>query len=147
MHRFAAFVVVAVSTACAGQRVESVRSADLEGALEAIELNIAAIQRHDTEAYLTQYLSSPELVIAGADSLRRGYMLFAEARRASDQWPESLITETPTLVWIAPGVVWGGFAYVSVVGPDTTRGVTERLLLKTTGGWKIAVTGSMERCE
>lgn len=108
-------------------------------------MNIAAIQRHDKEAYLAQYLESPDFVVAAPDSLRRGYMLFAEARRASDQWPDTLIAGTPTVVWISPGVVWGAFAYASVVGRDTVRGLSERLLVKTGRGWKIAVTGAMER--
>jgi len=132
-------------SACADQAVREIRSSDLDQAFDAIQLNIAAIQRRDVEAYLSQYLKSPELIVVAPDSLRRGYLLFAEARRASDQWPDTLIASDPTVVWIAPGVVWGAFEYASVVGHDTVRGMSERLVVKTNRGWKIAVTGAMER--
>lgn len=130
---------------CADRAARRIRASDLEQAYDAIQLNIAAIQRRDAEAYLAQYLDSPDFVVAVPDSLRQGYLLFAEARRASDQWPDSLIAGSPTVVWIAPGVVWGAFEYASVMGRDTVWGLSERLLVKTGDGWKIAVTGAMER--
>lgn len=133
------------ATACVGRDIEDIRVHDLEEAFEAFRTNIAAIQRRDVEGYLAHYLDSPELVIAAADSLRRGFFLFAEARRASDEWPDTLFTGDPQLVWVAPGVVWGAFEFTSVVGGDTTRGLSERLFVKTGGGWKIAVTGTMEQ--
>jgi hypothetical protein len=132
-------------TACTAPRVEGVRSRDLEQAALALERNLQAIAGHDVEAYLSQYLDSPDFVVASADSLRRGYLLFAEARRASDDWPDTLITGDPAFVWIAPGVVWAAFEYGGVVGADTARGWSERLFVKTAQGWKIAVTGMMER--
>ena len=132
-------------TACIGPRVEGVRSSDLEQAALALQRNLEAIAGHDVEAYLSQYLDSPDLVVASADSLRRGYLVFAEARRASDDWPDTLIAGDPTFVWIAPGVVWAAFEYRGVVGADTARGWSERLFVKTGNGWKIAVTGMMER--
>ncbi len=138
-------ICLVVATACVGRDIEDIKVHDLEEALEAFRTNIAAIQRRDVEGYLAHYLDSPELVIAAADSLRRGFFLFAEARRASDEWPDTLFTGEPQLVWVAPGVVWGAFEFTSVVGSDTTRGLSERLFLKTGGGWKIAVTGAMER--
>ena len=131
--------------ACVEADVESVRERDLEGAYEALRTNIAAIHRRDTEGYLAHYLESPELVVATADSLRRGFVLFSEARRASDEWPDTLIIDRPTMVWVAPGVVWAGFRFTAVLGRDTTRGVSERLFVKTGGGWKIRVTSSMEQ--
>jgi hypothetical protein len=51
----------------------------------------------------------------------------------------------PALIWIAPGVVWAAFEYGAVVGGDTVRGWSERLFVKTPRGWKIAVTGMMQR--
>jgi hypothetical protein len=122
-----------------------VRRRDLEEAGAALATNLAAIHRRDTEAYLAHYLDSPDFVVASADSLRRGFLVFAEARRASDEWPDTLIAAPPTLVWVAPGVVWGAFRFTVVQAGDTGRGVSERLFVKTGGGWKIKVTGSMER--
>ncbi len=138
-------ICLVVAAACVGRDIEDIKVRDLEEAFEAFRTNIAAIQRRDVEGYLVHYLDSPELVIAAADSLRRGFFLFAEARRASDEWPDTLFTGEPQLVWVVPGVVWGAFEFTSVVGSDTTRGFSERLFLKTGGGWKIAVTGTMER--
>jgi hypothetical protein len=130
---------------CADRAARRIRASDLDQAYDAIQLNVAAIQRRDVEAYLAQYLDSPDFVVVAPDSLRRGYLLFAEARRASDQWPDTLIAGSPNVVWVAPGVVWGAFEYASVVGCDTVWGLSERLLVKTGKGWKIAVTGAMER--
>jgi hypothetical protein len=130
---------------CADRAARRIRASDLGQAYDAIQLNIAAIQHRDVEAYLAQYLDSPDFVVVAPDSLRRGYLLFAEARRASDQWPDTLIASSPTVVWVAPGVVWGAFEYASVVGRDTVWGISERLLVKTGKGWRIAATGAMER--
>jgi hypothetical protein len=136
---------VLVVGGCVGRETESLRARDLTEATAALERNIDAINQHDVEGYLAQYLDSPSLIVASADSLRQGYRLFAEARRASSDWPDTLLIGEPTLVWIAPGVVWAAFAYRGVVGPDTARGMSERLFVKTPAGWKIAVTGMMER--
>ena len=135
----------AAAAGCVEGETRRVRANDLAEATQELERNIAAIQRRDTEAYLQQYLDSPELVVASADSLRRGYLLFAEARRASDDWPDTLIAGAPTVVWIAPGVGWGAFEFAAVVNQDTAHGWSERIFLKTPGGWKIAVTGMMQR--
>jgi hypothetical protein len=137
--------IVIFSSGCIGRSAQQVRANDLEGASDVLRYNIAAIHRRDVDAYLAQYLNSPEFVVTGADSLRRGYLLFAEARRASDEWPDTLIAGEPEFVWIAPGVVWGGFEYAAVTGIDTVRGWSQRVLVKTVGGWKIAVTGVAQR--
>lgn len=131
--------------ACGAPDAEQLRGADLREAQEALQLNIAAIQRHDTEAYLSQYLDSPEFTIVTSDSLVRGFFLFSEWRRASTEWPDTLIARRPTLVWLGPGVVWAGFQYTTVIAGDTLRGVSERLFSKTGDGWKIVVTGTNER--
>ena len=39
----------------------------------------------------------------------------------------------------------GAFEYAAVVTGDTVRGWSERLFVKTPRGWKIAVTGMMQR--
>lgn len=134
-----------VTLACTGPDVESIRLSDLEGATAAFQSNIAAIHRRDVEAYLAHYLDSPQFTVASADSLSRGFFLFAQARRASDDWPDTLIAGRPTLVWIAPGVVWGAYPYTAVAAGDSTSGWSDRVFLKTGGGWKIVVTGVRER--
>jgi hypothetical protein len=137
--------IVMVCSGCAKREVRQRRATDLEEASLALQHNLAAIQRHDVETYLDQYLDSPDLMVASADSLWRSYLVFAEARRASDDWPDTLITGEPTAIWIAPGVVWTAFEYAAVVTGDTVRGWSERLFVKTPRGWKIAVTGMMQR--
>lgn len=134
------------ASSCGGPDLEEIRANDLREAAQALQLNIVAIQRHDTEAYLSQYLDSPELTIVTTDSLVRGYFLFSEWRRASDEWPDTLVAERPQLVWVGPGVVWAAFRYATVIAGDTLRGVSERLFSKTGSGWKILVTGTNERC-
>jgi hypothetical protein len=141
-----AFLMAAVSLLAACRPdVEALRRSDLEGALAAFRSNIAAIHHRDVEAYLSHYLDSPELVIAGADTVRRGFTAFAESRRASAAWPDTLIAGEPTLTWIAPGVVYGVYPYTVVERGDTARGYSERILVKTAGGWKVAVTSRIDR--
>lgn len=134
-----------VSVACGAPGVDAIRTRDITEAMTALETNLAAIRRRDTEAYLAHYIDSPDLVIATADSLRRGFLFFAEARRADPTWPDALETGPPTMVWLAPGVVWAGFQFTAVIGFDTTWGVSERVFVKTARGWKISITGSMEQ--
>ena len=141
----AAIVLMAVSAACGRHGVDAVSVRDIAEATVALESNLAAIRRHDTEAYLAHYLESPDLVVASSDSVSRGFLYFAQARRADPTWPDTLITSKQTMVWLAPGVVWAGFEFTYVFGPDTARGVSERVFVKTRDGWRITITGSMEQ--
>ncbi len=132
--------------ACGAPSMEETRRRDLEEAEQAFKSNIAAIQRRDTEGYLAHYLDSPELVIAGGDSLRRGFLPFAEARRASSEWPDTLVAGEPVLLWLAPGVVYGAYPYTVVERGDSSSGWSERVLVKTGSAWKVAVTSRIDRC-
>ncbi len=145
ISKFGLVGLAVASAACAGSELAAIRESDLDAAYQMLQTNLAAIHQRDAEAYLAHYLNSPELVIVAADSLRRGFLLFSEARRVSDEWPDTIITDEPTLVWLGPGVVWAGFRFVAVLGGDTTRGVSERVFVKTVDGWKIKITGSMEQ--
>ena len=144
-HVVHSIAVLAVVAGCGGSDVAAVRGRDLVEATSVLESNLAAIRRRDAEGYLAHYLDSPELVIASSDSLRRGFLFFAEARRADPTWPDALETGPPTMVWLGPGVVWAGFEFTAVIGSDTTWGVSERVFVKTLDGWKISITGSMEQ--
>jgi len=137
--------VVAAAVGCGGPDVATIRARDLVEVTAALESNLAAIRRRDAEGYLAHYVDSPELVIASSDSLRRGFLFFAEARRADPTWPDALETGPPVMVWLSPGVVWAGFEFTAVIGSDTTWGVSERVFVKTPSGWKISITGSMEQ--
>lgn len=143
----AAILVAMLGVGCGRPNVEGIRQSDLQGALEAFHGNIAAIHHRDVEAYLSHYLDSPELVIAGADTIQRGFERFAEARRGNNAWPDTLMAGEPTLVWLAPGVVYGVYPYTVVERGDTSRGWSERVLVKTGGGWKVAVTSRIDRAK
>lgn len=140
-------VVATLAAGCGAPSIEELRVRELEEAELAFRSNVAAIHRRDAEGYLAHYLDSPQLVIAGADSLRRGFLAFAEARRASSDWPDTLIAGNPTVVWLAPGVVYGAYPYTVVQDGDTASGWSERVLVKTGGAWKVAVTSRIDRCE
>ncbi len=135
----------AMFMACGRPSIEAIRQSDLEGALEAFRGNIAAIHQRNVDAYLSHYLDSPELIVAGADTIQRGFARFAQARRGTNAWPDTLIAGEPTLVWLAPGVVYGVYPYTVVAQGDTSRGWSERVLLKTGGGWKVTVTSRIDR--
>lgn len=136
---------VAVWAACGRGDIEAVRRRELAEALEAFRSNIAAIHRRDVEGYLDHYLDSPELVVAGGDSLQRGFAAFAAARRGSQAWPDTLIAGEPTMVWLAPGAVYGIYPYTVVERGDTSRGWSERVFVKTAGRWKVVVTSRIDR--
>lgn len=138
--------IAAAVSGCGAPDIEGLRMRELEEARLAFLSNIAAIHRRDAEGYLAHYLDSPELVIAGADSLRRGFLAFAEARRADTSWPDTLIAGDPSVVWLAPGVVYGAYPYTVVQDGDTASGWSERVLVKRGGAWKVAVTSRIDRC-
>ena len=119
-------------------------SADLDGARLAFQGNIAAIQHRNAEQYLSYYMVSPALTIL-SDSFAQGYDGFAAARRASSDWPDTLIAGDPKLVWLSPGVVYGAYKYTRVERGDTTRGWSERILVKTKDGWKMVVTTAFQQ--
>lgn len=145
--RFPAILLGISVAACGRPNIEAIRQSDLQGALDAFHGNIEAIHHRDVEAYLGHYLDSPELVVAGADTIQRGFTRFAEARRGNNAWPDTLIAGEPTLVWLAPGAVYGVYPYTVVERGDTSRGWSERVLVKTGGGWKVAVTSRIDRAK
>lgn len=126
-------------SACVKHDVDAMRSADLLGARELFDSNIAAIHQHNTAAYLATYLHSPDLVAAGPDGLVRGYEPL-EKDRQQGGWPDTLVAGQPTLVWVSAGVVYGAYRYVARQGDSVSSGWSERVFVKTRDGWKIAVT-------
>ena len=136
-------VVVALlgAVACGGLDVDAMRADDLQGAQAAFLENIAAINARDTERYLAGYLTSENFVALSPDGLVQGYDPLAASRRESSEWPDTLIAGRPQLTWLGPGVVWGAYQYVAVQGGESAEGWSERVFVKTSDGWKIAVTG------
>ena len=107
-------------------------------ALAAFHANIAAIHARDRAAYLSAYLQSPRLVRSGPEGPATGYEEFA--RDAGIAWPDTLVASHLRVTPVADGVVHGSYHYRVVQDGSWTRGVSERVLLRTDEGWKVGVT-------
>jgi imidazolonepropionase-like amidohydrolase len=107
-------------------------------ALDAFRGNIAAIHARNRAAYLSHYLHTPTLARVGPDGLREGYDSFAAGVGAS--WPDTLVATHFRVVPVTPDVAYGVYRYRVVDSSGSVRGVSERVLVRTPAGWKIAVT-------
>ena len=115
---------------------------DIGGARAVFEANLNAIRQKDRAAYLACYLHSPSLVKGGASGFSTGYDDFAKAPAA---WPASFNASDLHLTPLAPGYVYGTYRYrVRYAEGDEHLGISERMFVKTAGGWKIAVTGAID---
>jgi len=135
--------VALVLVACSLPDVGDIRAADLEGARAVFLDNINAIRDRDTERYLSAYLQSNDFIALSPAGLVRGYEPLAASRQAEAAWPDSLVASKPTLVWLSPGVVYGAYEYVARQAGTMSSGWSERILVKTSDGWKIAVTSAI----
>ena len=102
------------------------------------EENIDAIHKRDRARYLATYLHTSVLGRNGPAGLELGYEGWS-ARRDST-WPDTLVARNLRVLPIAPGVVYGTYCYTVTQKDTTSSGVSERILVKTTEGWRIAVT-------
>lgn len=127
-------------SSCTGQRMDDLKQRELVEARQAFDANLAAIQRRDMERYLASYLDSPDFAYVGPEGMQRGFDRFAAARRASPEFPDSLAAGEPEMAWIAPGVVYAVYPFAARQGEAVGRGWSERILVKSRQGWKIAVT-------
>lgn len=113
-------------------------SEDLAAARSAFEANLQAIRDHDRAAYLDGYLPSEHLAIVGPAGIALGFE--AWSAEAGDNWPEVFEARDLRLVPIRPGVVYGTYRYrVRIDGSELT-GISERLFVATSAGWKISVS-------
>ena len=136
------FVALALA-ACWLPDAGDIRAADLDGARAVFLDNIRAIQDRDTERYLSAYLQSSDFIALSPAGLVRGFESLAASRQAEAGWPDSLVASSPTLVWLSPGVVYGAYEYVARQAGTMSSGWSERVLVKTGDGWKIAVTSAI----
>lgn len=107
-------------------------------AMDAFRGNIAAIHARDRAAYLSYYLQSDALARVGPAGLQRGYDAFA--RGAGGAWPDTLVATHFEIVPLTPDVAYGVYRYRVVTEGASDRGVSERVLVRTATGWKVAVT-------
>jgi imidazolonepropionase-like amidohydrolase len=107
--------------------------------LDAFRDNIASIHARNRAAYLAAYLHTPALARVGPDGLQQGYDAFA--RGAGAGWPDTLVATHLRVVPLTPDVAYGVYRYRVVDSSGaSTRGVSERVFVRTPAGWKIAVT-------
>src|SRR6266446_10017692 len=106
--------------------------------LDAFRDNVAAIHARDRAAYLSHYLQTAALARVGPDGLQQGYEEFA--RGAGAGWPDTLVATHFRIVPLTADVAYGVYRYRVVDSSGSVRGVSERLLVRTSTGWKIAVT-------
>lgn len=125
---------------CLAGNGENLRAREVAEVRAAFAENLAAIRRRDVEAYLAGYLDSPDFVYLGPDGVARGFAPFAEARQSQATFPDSLAAGLPEVTWLAPGVVHVAYPFAARQGMVTGVGWSERVFVRTTAGWRIAVT-------
>jgi len=117
-------------------------SSDVAAARALFEKNLDAIRRRDKAAYLSTYWKSDQLARTGADGIALGYA--SHEKSAGENWPDTFDASDLQVVSVEPGVVYGTYRYRVRYGADEQTGISERLFLKTPGGWKIAMTSAFQ---
>ena len=117
------------------------RGDDLAEARRLFEKNLDAIRTRDRAAYLACYLQSDSLARPGPEGLQLGYRPFAE-QAPRNPWPDVFDARDLRLVPVKDGVVYGSYRYRVRFGDDESRGLSERLFLRTPAGWRIAMTSA-----
>jgi imidazolonepropionase-like amidohydrolase len=117
-------------------------SSDVAAARALFEKNLDAIRRRDKAAYLSTYWKSDQLARTGADGIALGYA--SHEKSAGENWPDTFDASDLQVVSVEPGVVYGTYRYRVRYGADEQAGISERLFLKTPGGWKIAMTSAFQ---
>ncbi|MBC7789838.1 MAG: amidohydrolase family protein [Anaerolineae bacterium] len=135
--RYLTFALVAV-TATSNPSAAQTPGSDTSEARRVFEANIDAIHKRDRERYLSYYLQTDALARNGPGGLELGFANWP-ARRDST-WPDTLIARDLRLVSIAPGVVYGTYHYRVTQAGETSEGISERVFVKKSGGWKIGVS-------
>jgi imidazolonepropionase-like amidohydrolase len=118
------------------------QTSDVAAARKVFEANVNAIRQKNLEKYLSYYLHSKELVRGGPTGFATGWEEFNKAR---GPFPEEFEANDIRLTPLRPGLVYGTYRYrVRYAAGDEHTGISERLFVKTPGGWKIAVTGAVD---
>jgi imidazolonepropionase-like amidohydrolase len=115
--------------------------ADVVAAAALFEANLDAIRQKDREAYLATYLNADTLARTGPEGIALGFDSHA-AQAGDGEWPDHFEGLDLTLVPVRPGFVYGTYRYRVRYGDDEQSGISERLFIRTDGGWKIAMTSA-----
>lgn len=113
---------------------------ELAAARAVFERNLGAIATRDRDAYLATYLQSDRLARSGPGGFTLGWDDFE--RGAGEGWPDTFEARDLQLVQVQPGLVYGTYRYRVRYGSDEQTGLSERLFVRTGGGWKIAMTSA-----
>jgi hypothetical protein len=115
---------------------------DLAAAQALFQRNIQAIQHKDRDAYLACYRPDERLIRVGPDGPKLGFsdLSSGTAATGSDDWPEALVADQVQVHWVAPGVVFGTYAYTVTFDGETTKGLSERVFVRLGDDWRIAVS-------
>lgn len=135
--------ILALTAACrTGAAVPTATGAtaapDTAAARAAFLDNIDAIHKRDRPRYLASYLHAPTLARNGPGGLQLGYDGWTA--RTDSTWPDTLVAEDVRVVPVTGDVVYGSYRYRVTQAGETTSGISERVLVRTADGWKIAVT-------
>jgi len=99
-------------------------------------------RNRDGRAYLACYLDSTNLPRTGPDGFELGRAgLAADLGRA---WPDHIDAADLRLVSLRPGLVYGTYRYRVRYGGQEVAGLSERLFVKTSSGWKITATTAFQ---
>ncbi len=122
-----------------------VRASEASDVAEARALfgrNLAAIHARDKAAYLACYLDAKNLVRTSPEGPALGFEDFT--RQAGERWPDVLEALDLKLVPLRDGLVYGAYRYRVRYGGDERLGISERLFVKTSAGWRITFTSAFE---
>ena len=133
----AAAILVAADPA----RAQSPAADSLE-ALTVFRENIDAIHKRDHGRYLKTYLQTDQLTRGGLRGVERGWLSWTARTETNPAWPDTLIATEMRVAPLSPGVVYGVYRYRGVNKGIPAIGVSERIFVKTTAGWRIAFTAS-----
>jgi len=137
-------IIVCTLALCTFGNVVSMNAdetADLRAARAVFEENIAAIRNKDRDKYVSLYLQSNKLVRIGPAGFTLGYEDFAKG--AGGAWPDTIEATEMRVTPLRPGVVYGTYRYRVRYGANEITGISERVFVETTSGWKIALTGAI----
>ena len=115
-------------------------NADLAGARGVFDRNLDAIRNHDAEVYLSCYLRSPLLARTGSTGFALGYDSLAAG--VGQGWPDFFEGLDLRLTPVRDGLVYGTYRYRVRYGATEQAGLSERLFVNTSAGWKIAMTSA-----
>jgi hypothetical protein len=127
-------------TALPAQR--STPAQDSAAALDVFRENIDAIHKRNHPRYLATYLQTPQLTLGGLRGIQRGWMEWPARTDSNPSWPDTLIATDLRVAPLAPGVVYGVYRYRGIVKGKASVGISERVFVKTSRGWKISYTAS-----